>query len=215
MIGGSLLTSRVVLSPEQYATLVSFTAEERSGLVSLEVERKWRVNDRDIQEFLEALVSEGISSTATFIEQGYLVLGGSEVRLRRRGADLFLTLKSSGGLIRREVEVALSPEQFEVLWVATEGRRLEKTRTSFALPQSPGAPLAVEFDQFHGALSLLQILECEFPSAAIAESFEAPSWFGVEVTEDAAYKNRALVEDGAPHLQDDLSLKEPHKHQDE
>ena len=40
--------------------------------------------------------------------------------------------------------------------------------------------------------------ELEFPDEDAARGFEPPAWLGREVTEDDAYKNRALAVEGRP-----------------
>ena len=63
------------------------------------------------------------------VEQGYVALDeAAEVRVRREGDTRTLTIKSAPGMVRTEVELALSAEQFEALWPLTEGRRVVKTR---------------------------------------------------------------------------------------
>lgn len=52
--------------------------------------------------------------------------------------------------------------------------------------------LTAEIDLFHGIYEGLILIEVEFPSAADADAFEAPVWFGKEVTEDPAYSNSSL-----------------------
>jgi adenylate cyclase len=129
------------------------------------------------------------------IDQGYLAVGddGSEVRVRRAGERLTLTAKRGDGLVRGEHEVELSAEQFDALWPATEGRRLRKTRF-----RVPAGELTIELDLYAGELSGLAVAEVEFPSIDAADTFEAPAWFGAEVTDDPRYKNRALAQNGAP-----------------
>ncbi len=134
------------------------------------------------------------------IAQGYLAVGtdGSEVRVRRAGERLLLTAKRGGGLVREEAEVELSAEQFEALWPATAGRRVEKTR--YEIPAAD--ELVIELDVYSGTLSGLQVAEVEFPDTEAAARFAVPSWFGREVTDDDAYKNRRLAVDGAPRGQE-------------
>jgi adenylate cyclase len=198
--GASLVALQAILTEEQYARLARFSAGPVSPSSSVEVERKWRLTDGSPRDLFEQLRSRGIASSSVAIEQGYLVLGASEARLRRMGADCFLTLKGEGGRTRCETEVGITREQFEALWLGTEGRRLEKTRTSFTLQQPNGESLVIEVDQFHGRHAPLAVVECEFSSESAAERFDAPSWFGLEVTEDRAYKNKALVRDGVPQV---------------
>ena len=58
------------------------------------------------------------------IFQGYLAIGadGSEVRLRRKGAQHYQTIKSAGGLSRAEYEIELTQDQFQLWrWYAVNG----------------------------------------------------------------------------------------------
>ena len=116
------------------------------------------------------------------------------MRLRRAGERLLLTAKRGGGLAREEAEVALSGEQFERLWPATIGRRVEKTR--YEIPTVD--ELVIELDVYEGSLAGLRVAEVEFPDIESAGRFSAPPWFGREVTDDDAYKNRRLATDGMP-----------------
>jgi CYTH domain-containing protein len=130
------------------------------------------------------------------IDQGYVAIGadGAEVRLRRRGSRRFLTTKSGAGLVREELEVELTPEQYEVLWPATEGRRVEKTRRVL----DAGDGLAIELDEYAGTLAGLFTAEVEFPDPASAVRFAAPGWFDRDVTDEEAYRNQRLAVRGLP-----------------
>jgi CYTH domain-containing protein len=135
-------------------------------------------------------------SGATFdeVEQGYLSLGAEgEVRLRKRGERLLLTVKRGEGMIREEREVELDSVQFKQLWPATEGRRLRKRRHVL-----PHEGFEIEVDVYEGELAGLAVAEIEFPDEETARAFEAPSWLGSEVTGDAAYLNESLAVNGRP-----------------
>jgi CYTH domain-containing protein len=119
---------------------------------------------------------------------------GTEVRVRRRDANAWLTVKSGGGRVRVEEEIEIDSERFERLWPLTEGRRVEKTR--YEIPGSDG--LVIELDVYAGALHGLVTAEVEFRSEDAAEAFAAPDWLGPDVTEDPRYKNQRLARDGAP-----------------
>ncbi len=148
-----------------------------------EIERKF---------VLAAVPGAAAGTPGEAIAQGYLAVGGDlEVRLRARAGRYVQTVKAGSGLVRREIEVELTREQFEALWPATEGRRVEKTRY---LVEAAGH--TVEIDVFHGALTGLITAEVEFGSEEEAAVFEPPGWLGEEVTGDPRYANRnlALVE---------------------
>lgn len=148
-----------------------------------EIERKFLVDT-----FPEHLKEK---AGKTGMEQGYLALekDGHEVRLRRTDDRCLLTVKSTGNLARKEYETELSAEQFEVLWPATEGRRLQKDRYVFE-----EAGVEVEVDIYHRPLRGLIVAEVEFDSKATAEAYEKPDWMGREVTDLSFLKNRRLLE---------------------
>jgi adenylate cyclase len=157
-----------------------------------EIERKWLV--RDLPE-LGGLKCEQII-------QGYLAMSsdGTEVRIRRKGDTYFETVKSQGGLTRDETEVEISHDQFRLLWPATEGRRLEKTR--YALPWNG---YQLELDVYQSTLAGLIIAELEFESADESKRFYPPAWFGEEVTDDKRYKNCSLAVHGRPVMPSPLA----------
>jgi adenylate cyclase len=151
----------------------------------VEVERKWLVHTPP-----DLPVHQGRRVT-----QGYIALAedGTEVRLRQIGAQYFQTVKSKGGLVRGEIEVELTKPQFEALWPATAGRRLEKTRY-----RVPWAGKHVEVDVYDGALAGLVVAEVEYTSTSESAQFPTPPWCGTEVTQDEAYKNMHLALHGMP-----------------
>jgi CYTH domain-containing protein len=152
----------------------------------VEIERKFLIS---------AIPAELGAHPSVVVTQGYLTAGDgdSEVRLRRAGERLWLTAKRGDGMVRGEYEVGLSAEQFDVLWPATAGRRLEKTR--YAIPFERQT---IELDVYSGGLSGLVVAEVEFPSVEAARDFAAPGWFGREITDDQRYKNRRLAVEGVP-----------------
>jgi adenylate cyclase len=102
-------------------------------------------------------------------------------------------VKSEGGLVRDEIEIELTKDQFEALWGATAGRRLKKTRYTL-----PWEGKKVEIDVYHDSLAGLIIAEVEFMSANASAQFAPPPWLGAEVTEDKHYKNVNLALHGRP-----------------
>src|SRR3712207_8958518 len=58
----------------------------------------------------------------------YTTLFRSEVRVRDRDGECFLTVKHGTGVAREEHETVISADLFEALWPATDGRRVEKRR---------------------------------------------------------------------------------------
>ena len=153
----------------------------------LELERKFVV---------DATPSDFAAWSSQDIIQGYLAIGadGSEVRIRRRAGQATLTVKRGRGLVRDEVEITLDAEDFARLWPLTNGARVEKVRSVCEL--EPG--VVAEVDVYRGTLAGLVVAEVEFSDEPAAGSFTPPAWFGREVTDDDAYKNRRLAVDGRP-----------------
>jgi adenylate cyclase len=150
---------------------------------SVERERTWLV--RRLPEPLPA---------GTRIAQGYLAHDGSvAVRVRRRGDRHVATVKGGTGRTRVEVEWDLTPDQFEALWPLSDGRRIEKVRHE--VPVDGGT---AELDVFGGDLDGLVLVEVEFDDEGSMAAFEAPDWFGPEVSDDERYANGALARDGLP-----------------
>ena len=122
--------------------------------------------------------------------QGYLVTapGGVQVRMRKAGETHSLTYKRGRGTAREEREIELTPEQFAVLWPATEGRRLTKTRYDV-----PHGNYVVEIDLYTGKHQGLIVAEVEFPDEQSARDFQVPDWLGKDVSHDRRYSNQLLA----------------------
>ncbi|MEY2496614.1 MAG: adenylate cyclase [Verrucomicrobiota bacterium] len=124
------------------------------------------------------------------ISQGYLVSldDGLQVRLRKSDERHSLTFKRGSGNVREEREVKLTPEQFNTLWPATEGKRLVKTRYDIPLGNR-----VVEIDLYGGRHSGLVVAEVEFDDEESAKNFRPPDWLGDDVTGDPRYSNQLLA----------------------
>ena len=155
--------------------------------MTYEIERKWRVRKPPIP-----------LPAGKAIRQGYLAVGGQEVRIRQKGDAYRLTVKQGRGLIRQEHEIALTEAQFESLWPATDGRRVEKTRCKMAHEGR-----TVELDVYGGALEGLMVAEVEFPERGAADAFAPPLWFDEELTEVSGWSNAELAQHGMPMATDD------------
>ena len=154
----------------------------------MEIERKFLISapPADLERFARSR-----------IDQAYVAVDpiGTEVRIRRRAGRTTLTIKGGSGLARTEEEVEIDAEQFARLWELSGGRALEKTR--YEIPTGTDG-LTIELDVYGGRLEGLVTAEVEFASEAAADDFAAPPWFGTDVTDDDAYKNRRLAIDGRP-----------------
>ncbi len=148
------------------------------------------------RKFLVSTPPAGLAERpGTALEQGYLAISEqAEVRLRRAGERLTLTVKVGHGESREQVEVEVDRGQFECLWPLTEGTRVAKVRRLLPLPGG----LSAEVDTYNGRLWGLQVVEVEFRSAEQSHRFEPPPWFGEELTADARYSNQSLARTGLP-----------------
>jgi len=146
-----------------------------------EIERKFLVRElpEQLAEFPHAEIS-----------QGYLVSldDGLQVRLRKSNESYSLTYKRGVGNVREEREVELTPAQFDALWPATEGKRLEKTRYGIPL-----GDCVVEIDVYGGRHNGLVVAEVEFDDEESAKNFQPPDWLGDDVTGDPRYSNQLLA----------------------
>jgi adenylate cyclase len=146
-----------------------------------EIERKFLV---------EWLPDNLKQSRSLIIEQGYLATesAGRQVRLRKTGNTTSLTFKVGRGSHREEREIKLSPKQFAVLWPGTAGRRLRKVRYEILWDN-----VIIEIDIYRGRHAGLVVAEVEFPDTASCRRFQAPWWFGREVTGEKRYSNVRLA----------------------
>jgi adenylate cyclase len=154
----------------------------------IEIERKFLVKTMpDLSQFQQA-----------YILQGYITNSNDsvEVRLRQRDEQYFITVKSGSGMVRNEYETSIEQQQFETLWPATKGKRIEKYRWTGQINSQ-----IYELDIFMGELESLVLVEVEFASTQQADDFQPAEWFGREVTQDKNYKNKALAMN--PHAIDD------------
>ena len=146
----------------------------------MEIERKYLIDKDNIPCRLEEYPSRQI-------EQGYLCTE-PVVRIRRDNEDYVLTYKSKGLMVREEYNLPLTSEAYQHLKAKIDGRLIQKTR--YMLPLDNG--LTIELDLFHGDLEPLILAEVEFPDEETAVSFQAPSWFGEDVTFSSRYHNSIL-----------------------
>lgn len=147
------------------------------------------------RRFLVSALPDLADAVKADLRQGYVTSPDDSVEVRVRQCDqaCFLAVKSGDGVVRAERETAISAEQFDALWPATEGRRLEKTRWTGRLDNR----VCYELDVYAGALAPLLTVEVEFGSELEAAAFVPPDWFGPEVSADKRFRNRSLALSGA------------------
>ncbi len=146
----------------------------------MEIERKWsmeRAPDLPVRCHLR-------------VEQSYLSLS-PEVRIRRyedlerAGAVSFdLTIKSDGTLAREEVIKELTEEEYHVLASLLKLPPIVKDYTNYEM-----GGYVLEFSVVDpGRPGGFSYAEVEFPTLEEAERFQAPEWFGREMTYETPYK---------------------------
>ncbi|MCU1398460.1 MAG: adenylate cyclase [Acidimicrobiales bacterium] len=156
------------------------------------MERKFVV--ADLAGMRERLAVANPVPAPVSIRQGYLAEEHDvELRLRITDVGSVITIKAGSGLHRTEVECTITDADARSLWPRTVGRRLEKVRHRVDL-----GDLTAEVDVYGGALDGLVVVEVEFTSAATADAFTPPDWFGDEVTGMREWSNAALARHGRP-----------------
>lgn len=153
----------------------------------MEIERK----------FLIKYLPDLSSAVKRVIEQGYLNRA-PVVRIRKSNEDYILTCKSKTGhnqenaIQNEEIEMPLTEEAYLHLKEKIDGSLVEKIRYELPLPQGQKA----ELDVFKGQMEGLVFVEVEFESEADAMAFQAPDWFGDDVSRDHHFSNAYLSEVG-------------------
>lgn len=150
----------------------------------------------DVEIEIKYLLKNGLPQidlgTGVYVQQGYLRVGNSEIRIRKMGEEAFITIKSAGTYRRREWERSLPLDLFEQLWEDTKGHRIEKTRYFV-----PYETWTLEIDEYHGHLTprKLVTMEVEFKTEDEIAQFVLPPWAkdAEDVTKDRSYSNSSLA----------------------
>ncbi len=145
----------------------------------MEIERKYLI--RRLPENLSQYQCKKIA-------QGYICTN-PVVRIRKSDDEYYLTYKGKGLMAREEYNLPLTQEGYEHLLPKIDGRLIEKSR--YLIPLD--GKLTAELDIFEGDLAPLIIVEVEFDSLDVANSFIPPEWFGEDVTESRKYHNSNLA----------------------
>jgi adenylate cyclase len=148
-----------------------------------EIERKWRLR----------FIPGELTGHSTLIEQGYILTGDPELRLRREDtAEYTLTVKGDGDVERPEWSSRIPSWAFDAMWPRVTCS-LRKLRMTIGYQDYDRV---LEIDTYLDALDGLLILECEFKSLEEADAFEVPSWAAgaIEVTYDPRFKNKNLAQ---------------------
>jgi len=149
----------------------------------VEIERKFLVTSEDFKSAAFAQHE---------IAQGYLnSIPERTVRVRIKGDKGYLTIKGKGsdsGMSRFEWEKEILVSEAKLLLELCESGVVMKTRFEIKVGNH-----IFEVDEFYGENVGLVLAEIELQSET--ESFEKPSWLGLEVTNDNRYYNSYLSQD--------------------
>ena len=157
--------------------------------MALEIERKFL-----LAEFPDSLVREGeiVSVKEQRIEQTYLAIDDTQELRVRKIKDLASgelefthTFKNGNGLVREEIEYAISESLYEQLMKASGAIPLTKVRTT-----AEWGGMTVEIDTYDQLE--LRVLEIEFYSEEAATRFQAPDWFGPDISSTKQYSNKTV-----------------------
>ena len=106
------------------------------------------------------------------IVQGYFPManGDLEIRLRRKGAQHFITIKAGHGRRRPEKEIPIRKSTFQALWPLTGTARISKRR--YKIPWRTGT---IEMDVYSKPHRELMTTNIEFPSMHESQAFDPPN----------------------------------------
>ncbi len=137
--------------------------------MALEIERKFLIKNIpfDIEHFPHNELIQWYFNDPT---------DGKRIRVRKSWDQYKITRKKWHGLVREEIEVAITKEEFDQYRFQVENHFIEKTR--YEIPHND---LTIELDIYKN-LEGLKTAEVEFKSKRDAKKFEAPAWFGEELT---------------------------------
>ncbi|ULO06778.1 CYTH domain-containing protein [Paenibacillus sp. 19GGS1-52] len=157
--------------------------------MALEIERKFL-----LLEYPQQLIQEGQLKILTrhSIDQTYLAIdGGQELRVRKitdldSGEVTYThTFKDGKGISREEIEYCISEGLYNQMIEAVKMIPLVKERTTGIWNGT-----TIEIDVY--TQLKLSVLEVEFDSLEEAESFDAPEWFGKDVSVERQYSNKTV-----------------------
>lgn len=157
-----------------------------------EIERKWLIKKEDIPYDLND------SNVQKFeIKQTYICFD-PEMRVRdyNNGESFEFTMKNNmtiDGMIRDEINIDITKEQYDNLVIKQEGNTINKTRYQL---YDNGQIIAL--DIFHGDLDGLAYMEIEFKTEEESNNYREPDWVIKDVTSDINYKNGHLARYGIP-----------------
>lgn len=157
--------------------------------MAMEIERKFL-----LPEFPQQLIDEGKLNILSRqrMEQTYLAIDGPQELRVRKIEDLNSgevhythTFKNGLGLSREEVEYEISQGLYKQMTDAVHAVPLLKERIT-----AEWNGITVEIDVYEQLR--LSVIEVEFQSLEECRAFQAPDWFGEDVSEEKKYSNKTV-----------------------
>jgi adenylate cyclase len=161
---------------------VSFLSNHQQPAMPVEIERKFLVKSEEWRPLVRS---------AKRLRQGYICAAmppiGVEVRVRCTQDRGFITLKGIGTLIRPEFEYEIPLSDAELILNQFCSKTcIEKIRFEVEYHE-----LKWEIDEYLGTHRGLIVAEVELKEPT--QKLRVPSWVGMEVTNDARFKNAQLA----------------------
>lgn len=157
--------------------------------MGMEIERKYLLSQHP-----QSFIDQGfiLVQSEERIEQTYLAIDENEELRVRRIENLATgnvtythTFKRGNGLAREEVEYSISESLYKQVVAAFGFSPLTKNRLT---AQWDGIIIEIDmYDQIH-----LTVLEVEFTSLEDANTFQAPAWFGEDISSQKQYSNKTV-----------------------
>lgn len=151
--------------------------------MALEIERKFLIKKIpfDIEQFPHKdIVQWYFSDPSTW----------KSIRVRHIWEAYKVTRKKWSGLVREEIEIDITKEEFDQLWFHVENHFLEKAR--YFIPYEWAT---IELDVYKN-LQWLKTAEVEFSSKRDAKKFVVPEWFDEELTTMREATNSYIAKHG-------------------
>lgn len=158
----------------------------------MEIERKFLLIPKTDLNYLEIVKRYRIKQ--------YYISINPEIRLREKKSfecnkkkvgfncveKHYLTIKSNGDKVRREIEVNINKNIFEENFDKIVGKMISKTRYEILHDN-----FIFEVDEYDNSLE--RTVEVEFKTEEESSSFTPPFWFGEEVTYNPIFKNKNIA----------------------
>jgi adenylate cyclase len=141
------------------------------------------------RKFLLGSLPSDIDATSKITYERYFleVEPGREVRIQRKGDELYREVKTTNSELVSDKEAApLTAKEFDELRQSAIG---SIERDSYMITGVQNASVKI----YHGRFEGLIRAEIEFPNTDAASHFSPPDWFGPEITESKLGRDSKLL----------------------